>query len=158
MIEEALRRIETTKTEKLHYLDLRGLNLEEIPKEILEIPWIQALSLSNNKLTDLSILNQLPNIHKLALTKNNISDISILETLPKLRFIFLGDNQVTDITPIIRHERLKKMVLNNNQITELPPLDHIPLLAYLDISMNPCEKPSFKQIQTMCPVLRIYKV
>lgn len=157
MIEEALRRIETTKIEKLHYLDLRGLNLEDIPKEILDIPWIQALSLSNNKLTDLTILSQLPSIHKLALSKNNISDISILEQLPRLRFIFLGDNQITDISPVIKHQRLKKLVLNNNQISELPQFNHLPLLAYLDISMNPCKKPSFKQMRTMCPVLRIYK-
>lgn len=157
MIEEALKRIETTKLENLHYLDLRGLNLNEIPKEILQLPWIQALSLSDNNLSDITLLSQLPNIHKLALTKNNISDIAVLEKLPKLRFIFLGDNQVSDITPVIKHARLKKLVLNNNQVMKIPQLNALPLLAYLDISQNPCSKPSNEEMLTMCPVLRIYK-
>ena len=157
MIEEALQRINVTKDEKLDYLDLRGLDLEVIPKEVLSVPWIGALSLSNNKLTDISLLAEMPNVHKLALTNNRIKDISILEQMKKLRFIFLGDNLVEDISLLKSQERLKKLVLNNNKITVLPDLSHFKLLAYLDVSGNPMNLPSPEALKEMLPLLKIFK-
>lgn len=158
MIEEALRRIEISKNENLHYLDLRGLELTEIPNELLELPHLQSLSLSHNKLTDLTLLAQFPNLHKLALSDNTISDISVLKKLPKLRFIFLANNQIKDISPIVTHARLKKLVLNNNEINFLPDLSNIPLLAYLDVSMNNLTPPQPHELLKVLPLLKIYKV
>jgi len=157
MIEEALRRIDVTKKENLHSLDLRGLNLEEIPKEILEVPWIGALSLSNNKIFDISILSQMTQVHKLALTNNLIEDISVLEEMSKLRFIFLANNRIKDISKIKGQERLKKLVLHGNQISFFPDLSYFKLLAYLDLQNNPLTLPSIKEIKVMLPSLKIYK-
>lgn len=157
MIEEALRRIERTKKEKLHYVDLRGLQLEEVPKELLDIPWIQALSLSDNKISDISILSKMTQLHKLALTSNQIEDIEVLEGLPKLRFIFLGNNLIKDISKINSQPRLKKLVLEGNQISFLPDLSHFSLLAYLDLYNNPFECPNREEMQKILPSLKIYK-
>lgn len=157
MIEEALRRINVTKEENLHYVDLRGLDLETIPSEILTVPWIGALSLSDNKISDISLLSQMKELHKLALTNNRIKDISTLESMDKLRFIFLGDNLVEDISVLKSQARLKKLVLNNNQISLLPDLSPFPLLAYLDVSGNPIALPPKETIKAMCPVIRILK-
>jgi Leucine-rich repeat (LRR) protein len=157
MIEEALRRINTTKEEKLHYLDLRGLDLEVIPPEILTIPWIGALSLSDNNISDISLLSQMKELHKLALTNNRINDISTLGSMHKLRFIFLGDNCVEDISVLKSQTRLKKLVLNNNQISLLPDLSPFALLAYLDVSGNPIKLPAQEEIKKMCPLLKIFK-
>ena len=156
MIEEALLRIQHTKEDKLHYLDLRGLQLKEIPKEILEIPWIQALSLSNNNISDISLLSQMTQIHKLALTNNCIEDIEVLESLPKLRFIFLANNLVKDISKINSQTRLKKLVLHGNQISFLPDLSKFSLLAYLDLGENPLECPSLEEMNNILPALKIY--
>ena len=157
MIEEALRRINITKEEKLHYLDLRGLDLEVIPPEILTIPWIGALSLSDNNISDISLLAQMKELHKLALTNNRIKDISTLESMHKLRFIFLGDNLVEDISVLKSQVRLKKLVLNNNQISLFPDLSPFILLAYLDVSDNPIKLPRKDIIQKMLPLLKIFK-
>lgn len=157
MIEEALRKIEVTKKEKLHYLDLRGLQLEEIPIQILEIPWIQALSLSDNKISDISLLSQMTQLHKLALTHNSIEDISVLEGLPKLRFIFLAHNLISDISKIKTQVRLKKLVLHDNKLSSLPNMSHFTLLAYLDISNNPLELPNSEEMKSSLPSLKIYK-
>jgi len=157
MIEEALRRINITKVEKLHYLDLRGLDLEVIPPEILTIPWIGALSLSDNNITDISLLSQMKELHKLALTNNRIKDISTLESMHKLRFIFLGDNLVEDISALKSQLRLKKLVLNNNRISLFPDLSPFTLLAYLDVSDNPIKLPSKETIHKMLPLLKIFK-
>lgn len=157
MIEEALRRINVTKEEKLHYLDLRGLDLEVIPPEVLTIPWIGALSLSENKISDISLLAEMKELHKLALTNNRIKDVSTLKEMHKLRFIFLGDNLVEDISVLKSQARLKKLVLNNNKISRLPDLSPFPLLAYLDVSGNPIALPPKEAIKAMCPVLRIFK-
>ncbi len=157
MLEEALKRINTTIEEKLEYLDLSGLGLEEIPKEVVTLTWIGALSLSRNKISDISLLAQMPNLHKLALTENRIQDVSVLGSLPKLRFIFLGNNLVEDISALQSQKRLKKLVLNDNRLGSLPDLSHFTLMAYLDISNNPLVPPHVKEIKQMLPVIRIYK-
>ncbi|MDQ7042531.1 MAG: hypothetical protein Q9M34_03265 [Sulfurimonas sp.] len=157
IMKEVLRRIEVTKREKLTYLDLKGLDLQEIPKELLEVSWIGALSLSENKISDISLLSQMTNLHKLALTANNIEDISVLNGLSKLRFIFLANNLITDISCLQSQERLKKLVIHSNKLTFLPDLSHFPLMVYLDICDNPLECPSFEDMQKMLPLLKIYK-
>lgn len=157
MIEEALRRIEVTKKDKLHYLDLSGLELESIPEEVLDVSWIGALSLSNNKIKDISILSQMKQLHKLSATNNLIEDISVLAAMPKLRFIFLAGNKIQDITQIKGQSRLKKLVLSDNKITSLPDLSEFELLAYLDISGNPLDVPTFATIRPQVPLLKIYK-
>ncbi len=157
MIEEALRRINVTKEEKLHYVDLRGLDLEVVPPELLSVPWIGALSLSDNKISDISLLSEMKELHKLALTNNRIKDVSTLKSMHRLRFIFLGDNLVEDISVLKAQTRLKKLVLNNNRISRLPDLSPFPLLAYLDVSGNPIELPAQEAIKGMCPLLRIFK-
>jgi len=157
MIAEALERIEKTKKEKLTYLDLKGLSLEQIPQEILEVPWIGALSLSDNKLCDISLLSGMKNLHKLALTNNQIEDISVLQALDKLRFIFLAHNKIKDIRHINSQSRLKKLVLHDNEISSLPSLEKFRLLAYLDVSNNPLQPPNTKTIREILPVLKIYK-
>lgn len=157
MIKEALRRIEVTKKEKLHYLDLSGLDLDSVPEEVLEVSWIGALSLSNNKIKDISILSQMEQLHKLAVTNNLLEDISVLSTMPKLRFIFLATNKIKDISQIKGQSRLKKLVLADNKITFIPDLREFELLAYLDISDNPLEAPARAQIKSDLPLLKIYK-
>ncbi|MDF1877608.1 leucine-rich repeat domain-containing protein [Sulfurimonas sp. SAG-AH-194-L11] len=157
MIKEVLRRIEVTKVEKLHYLDLKGLELQEIPKELLDVSWIGALSLSENNISDISLLSQMTNLHKLALTGNKLEDISVLEGLSKLRFIFLANNLITDISILKSQERLKKLVIHSNQLSFLPNLSHFPLMAYLDVSNNPLMCPSLEDMQKMLPLLKIYK-
>ncbi len=157
MIEEALRRIEMTKKEKLHYLDLSGLGLDSVPEEVLEVSWIGALSLSNNNIKDISILSQMTVVHKLSLTNNLVEDVSVLASMPKLRFMFLAGNRIKDIIQIKGQKRLKKLVLANNMITYLPDLSEFELLAYLDISNNPLNAPAFATIKPQVPLLKIYK-
>lgn len=157
MIEEALRRIEITKKEKLSYLDLKGLELEEIPKQILDVPWIGALSLSENNIADITLLSQMTQLHKLALSNNKIKDVSTLEGLPKLRFIFLANNLISDVGMLKSQARLKKLVIHDNQLSFLPDLSHFSLMAYLDISDNPLEPPSAQEMKVMLPLLKIYK-
>jgi len=157
MIEEAIRRIELTKKEQLHYLDLSGLGLDTIPKEVLEVPWIGALSLSNNNLTDISMLSKMPQLHKLAVSNNLLEDVDVLGSLPKLRFIFLANNKITNINQMRGQTRLKKLVLADNKMTSLPDLREFTLLAYLDIRDNPLEAPALEKMQSDLPLLKIYK-
>ncbi|HFU74717.1 MAG TPA: hypothetical protein ENK66_00575 [Arcobacter sp.] len=158
MHHEVLRRIEVTKNEELGYLDLSGLELTEIPTEILEVPWIGALSLSRNKIVDISMLSKMKQLHKLALTDNEIEEISVLGDMPKLRFIFLADNKIKDISKIKGQERLKKLVLANNNISVVPDLSQFPLLVYLDLSGNHVDKTIVDRLKRTLPVLKILKI
>ncbi len=157
MSQEALRRIHATKEDNLNYLDLSGLGLEAIPDEITSLTWIGALSLSRNRIKDISLLAKLPNLHKLALSDNCIDDITVLNDLPKLRFIFLGNNQIEELSVIKSQKRLKKLVVNDNNLRSLPDLSHFVLMVYLDISNNPLVPPDTTTIKEMLPNIKIYK-
>ncbi len=156
MNQQAQQRIQKTIDERLEYLDLSGLGLEHIPEEVATLDWIGALSLSRNKITDISLLAKMTNLHKLALTDNCIEDISPLASLSKLRFVFLAKNRVKDLSVLKTQERLKKLVLHDNNIQELPDLSHFPLMVYLDIKNNPLTPPHPQFIKQMLPNIKMY--
>lgn len=149
--------IAQSREEQLSYLDLSGLGLESLPFEILDLPWIRALSLSHNRLSDISLLEYLPNLHKLALSDNRIEDIGVLKMLPKLRFLFLAQNQVYQTQALTSLSELKKLILSQNHLNTLPNFSQMKHLVYLDIYQNPLEMPNYEQIKALIPGLKIYK-
>ena len=72
----ALEKIALCKEERQLYLDLSHLGLTEIPQEVGTLVWLERLSLSHNKIEDISALEPLKKIHKLSLSNNQISDLS----------------------------------------------------------------------------------
>ena len=105
---DALEKIYNCKRNKIPYLDLSNMGLNEVPNELKDLPFLQRLSLSNNNISDISILEYLPNIHKLALSNNKIEDLSPLKTNKRLKFLFIKGNKISNLTPLFALKKLKK--------------------------------------------------
>jgi len=158
MIEEALKRIEVARREKLTYLDLSGMGLKEVPSEILDITWLKTLSLADNELSDISGLSALQQIHKLALSHNKIVDITPLSRLKKLKFLFLEGNAIKDVSALKTTTTLKKLVLTNNTIFSIDNLDGLTALVYLDVALNPLNMSELMAYKQRMPSLLVYNI
>ena len=89
--------INKTKTESLHLvknLNLWGNDIDDL-KVLKQMPSLEVLSLSVNKIATLKDFSCCARLQELYLRKNNITDISeirFLANLPNLRVLWLWDN------------------------------------------------------------------
>ena len=86
-IREVERRIEERLINKSSVLDLSNCNLignEKILEKLKKANSLQILNLSNNKISDISVLKELKSLQVLYLNNNLISDITDLKDLKKL--------------------------------------------------------------------------
>ena len=92
----------------------------------------------NQKIGDLTGLEEATNLESLNLYANRIRDISPLEGLQKLSTLTLPNNQIEDISPLEGLKKLKRLWLTNNRIENINPLKGIPQsLEVLDLGNNP---------------------
>jgi Leucine-rich repeat (LRR) protein len=103
--EELVRRIiERTAERKLIEMGFSGLELEEVPLEIVKCTHLTKLWLNNNQITQISeVLGQLFNLTWLSLSNNQITSIpEVLGQLSNLRWLELDGNQITSIPEALR--------------------------------------------------------
>jgi len=87
---------------------------------------LQALDLSSNSISDISMLKNLKNLQDLYLSSNNISDISILKDLKYLQFLDLSSNYISDTSIPQTLENLQFLDLRSNYISDISHL--LPLI------------------------------
>ena len=88
------------KAQKDKILDLRGLDLSEIPEECLELEDIEELRLSDNKLKTLpeEIVKWAPTLEKLTINHNKLLRLpDVVKSFVGLRQLQFADNEVMDI-------------------------------------------------------------
>jgi internalin A len=78
-----------------------------LPKEIAQLTQLKILNLSNNELTNLSLLSQLLDLQRLNLNKNPLTDISALESLVQLEQLEISLSALVDVTPLTKLPLLK---------------------------------------------------
>ena len=67
----------------------------------------------------------------MALKQNKIFDISPLQNLPSLSYIWLWDNQITNIKPLVDNPNISQgdiVGLDNNPLDEISINEYIPAL------------------------------
>ena len=74
------------------------------------------IDLSDNRIADLRLLENLGMIEMLNLSDNRISDIDSLEYLTNLRELNLTNNRIQDISPLFSLENLEFVDLSGNRI------------------------------------------
>jgi len=147
---KAEKKIAECKALKIPYLDLSHLKLQTIPHSIAELHWLEALSLSNNQLSNIESLAPLTNLHKLAFSHNNITNIDILKEHKKLKFIFMHHNQISCIKVLSTLEKLKKIDAHHNEIKNIDPLSSLTNIVYLDVAHNNIEDiRSIEKLETL---------
>ncbi|MFS1513734.1 leucine-rich repeat domain-containing protein [Chengkuizengella sp. SCS-71B] len=97
---------------------------------------LTSLNLYDNEITDISILANLTKLTSLNLDDNEITDIFILENLTKLTSLNLDDNEITDISILAKLENLTSLDLDDNKITDISSLENLTKLTWLDLGNN----------------------
>lgn len=104
-------------------LDLRGLGLDRIPKQVATMTWLESLDVTGNQLDNIDSLVNLVNLTRLNCSKNFIQKISesLFTNLTKLRFINIGHNCVNSIPSQIQYlVNLEYCTMDNNIIRFIP--------------------------------------
>ena len=130
----------------------------------LELKKIKELSLCNNDLFDIALLENLKyeTLEILNLGNNKISDISVLEKVnfKELKELYLNKNAILDITPLekVNFQKLVKLDISENKITDISPLKraNFEKLEYLNIFYCDASKLAelnFKELKYIMPNL-----
>ena len=95
----------------------------------------------------------------LTLTGNRLSDISPLSSLGGLAFLDLSDNLITDLSPLANLRELKTLYLNNNPFTpatDFSPLYSLPQLEMLSIRGSSVSEEQLKALAAALPNCAIH--
>ncbi len=145
--EIALQRIREAKQEKRDMLDLRDLELREIPPELFEIGGLRSLRLMNNRMDHLpETLAKLHQLEKLILVGNPLPEIpTLVFRLKNLKELHIKGCGLKEVPPAIAHlTQLEQLVLPGNQIREIPEaLRALKQLKWIDLSGNQLRKIPF---------------
>lgn len=136
LVNEAQRRIERAKIERLPILNLTELQLPSLPAEIVELPWLIGLFASFNAISDLNPLANLTKLERLDLRGNRVVDLHPISTLTCLTYLDVAGNQLSDVAPLHNLTRLETLYLGENLFADARPLGVLNHLGTLDMSRN----------------------
>ncbi|RFM32376.1 leucine-rich repeat domain-containing protein [Chitinophaga silvisoli] len=96
--------------------------LTSIPEEILGNKLITNLNLEDNQITYLPVwFTSLTGLKVLYLSNNQISDISLLAKMPSLELIYMNHNKIRKLPEDIGNlKQLRRLYLGHNQLEYLP--------------------------------------
>lgn len=141
--ERILIQVEKSKNDGLYSLDLSGLNLVDLPDEVVELSWLEELDLSNNQIKEIpSKLINFPNLSKLNLENNPLDEqnaklakqglTAVIQNLKLRSRLEKAKNQLlptlnlsgldleTLPSEVLDMDWLEELDLSNNKIRELP--------------------------------------
>uniref|UniRef100_T1JLY8 LRRCT domain-containing protein n=1 Tax=Strigamia maritima TaxID=126957 RepID=T1JLY8_STRMM len=127
----------------LLHLALAKNQLESLDNVVADLPLLEWLLLSNNKLHTLEMhqFKSLPSLRKLILTNNQLEMIEgAFDGLTKLRELMLNNNKIRSVEDVFHFmPDLRDIGLARNQITHLAYLGDLPMLNDIDLSENGME-------------------
>jgi internalin A len=124
---------------RLRQLSLSNNQLTTVPPLISQLPQLERLSLSGNRIVDLMSLQGCRTLISLSLRHCGIQSLpdSLGAGLPELTSLDLSDNRLTSMTWVRSFAKLRSLFLADNRVEEIPPWIHqLPLLRVLDLSSN----------------------
>ena len=137
---EALKRIKAAEKEGKTNLDLSGLSLAAIPKELGKLTNLTELNLSDNQLSELpAVIGELTNLTSLYLIGNQLSELpAVIGELTNLTSLYLSYNQLSELPAVIGElTNLTSLYLSYNQLSELPAvIGELTNLTSLDLRNN----------------------
>jgi len=135
-------------------LELADTRITKIPSDIRNIPLLDYLGLSGNRITDFSGVKNFTRLTKLMIDNNRLTSVprEILE-IPRLQELILTDNQLTQLPDeLIQLTSLQKLNVDNNQLTTLPrALLALPNLRIVEARHNNIDLATQQRIQTALP-------
>ena len=150
----AQKLIAENKRAKVKFIDLGNCGLREIPGEVADLVWLEALALGSrlyewrdsawvykacsnkgaeNAFSDLRPLCRLTGLKALYLSGSGISNLSPLSSLAGLQFLDLSYTEVADLLPLSGLAELQSLDLAGTQVADLSPLSGLAALQWLDL-------------------------
>ena len=157
--QEALHRIARCKADQSEELDLGGLYLRELPKEVLQLEWLKTLWLGRSihlrgrstltyemqrhpslrnaiKILPARFGDVFPQLKKLDLGSTPLSSLTGLESLKALTSLDCSGTQISDLAPIKDLTALTELNCWATQISDLAPIKDLTALTALDCSFT----------------------
>nr|WP_322734435.1 leucine-rich repeat domain-containing protein [Nostoc sp. DedVER02]MDZ7987788.1 leucine-rich repeat domain-containing protein [Nostoc sp. DedVER02] len=117
-----------------------GNNLKTLPLELLDLPNLRKLDISDNPLESIpDVVTQILHLEELILIRVELTKIpNAIAKLTNLTQLHLSDNKITQIPEAIaKLTNLTQLYLSDNQITEIPEaIAKLTNLTQLDLSKN----------------------
>lgn len=115
-------------------------------------PYLVALDVGHNAVTDLSFLEKLPKLQILILTDNRFSDCSPLACQTELEYLelFLNDS-ITDISVLSNCPKLIDLHIGWCNISDITPLYGLTKLDRLWLAKNPIPQEQIDHIRGLLP-------
>lgn len=98
-------------------LDEAGLSDSDL-EDIVKLYALSSLSVSTNRLTDISPLAALGGLTSLNLSYNSVSDLSALSAAASLRTLYLDGNPITDFSPLYSLPNLSTLSIRGIELSE----------------------------------------
>lgn len=123
---------------KITNLDLLTLSRNKLTdvSNLKELHSLKSLQLNHNKLKTTDSLKNLSNLTMLDIVDNNLSYAEPLKELKHLRILRLGGNSLTNIDFLENLTSLHELNLTNNKITNIESIRHLKSLVSLDLGFN----------------------
>jgi small GTP-binding protein len=121
---------------------ITSLKIEKMKIERSDLEMIATLSdliyldLSDNSITDISVLDGMRSIIHLYLSNNSITDISALEGMRSIIHLDLSNNSITDISALEGMRSITNLILSHNSITDISALEGMRSITYLYLYNN----------------------
>jgi Leucine-rich repeat (LRR) protein len=105
---------------RISRIDFSNCKLKYIPPEILKLPELNNLDLTDNQITTIPEGLEKSNINNLSIKNNQITTIPEGLEKSKLQNLYLNNNQITTIPEGLEKSKLQSLDLTNNKITTIP--------------------------------------
>jgi len=103
---------------KIIEINLSDKGLKVLPEILYELPELQILNISKNKIKEMSGFEKLPNLKILDLSYNKIKEIKGLESLILLEELYLQGNHISKLEGLGNLSKLRLLIIRKNQVTE----------------------------------------
>lgn len=153
-----LEELKNASVDSVFAVDLKKMNLTELPEELFRFKHIQYLNLSRNKFTNVTGLEHFPQLRYLNIEKNKLDyfPVSICQ-LTNIETLILNRNNFESIPSCIEHCRqLKTLDLWYTGVTGLPEeMTRIKTLELIDFTGVQINKARQEQLRNMFPKVKL---
>ena len=132
----ATRLIEQEKQARTGTLRLANCGLPFIPRDLLDMPWLEVLNLERNRIRRLDHLDRLPNLRRLCLSYNELTRLDGLGALIHLHELDAQHNNLQQLSGLENLRELRVLGLSHNQLRSLAGLPPLPALRTLYAAHN----------------------
>lgn len=108
---------------------IKGKSFEKALNEMGRIKKLSSIYLDNDGLTNIKFLGKIGNVDnytEISMSDNKVNDISILKGATSLETLDLSNNRITDVTPLKNLDKLTWSIdLRDNCIIDYKPIKHL---------------------------------